>query len=696
MRLLTIGPTTRIIIRWLFVVLGILAAVLAPVAYRDGWVGQDPPAPAELAVILQTTGIACLSLILVLSSFAALWSARIAGIMLLIATPVLAFALSYPDAVLMAAGADGQFVFQMPPLGRAVSVAICFYLPFGVLFAARKQRHAVLFLLASALPIALLLTVVRAGSVLVPGLARNSALPLLFGTFWLGTHWLGWPALRKVSGRWSGRLCMTAAVSLLLVFLLIGGSLAGAAFRSSLWTPDCSGSRMFARPLSSSHVVITAHILRTAHTNKIAGSWAGSWAIAIVQERFWGLPSWFRVVLLTNGIYWEGRTYLVSGSRAYGPIARFMPIIDATQCGSHYAAPVGDVGPELRLLREAPGEGERRIVGNALAANPSHWKQTPPGKTVPQRTFHSWRNHENKELYEWALNAPRSHHFIAGARISLTGPSGTTVMTATKDGVFELANLQPADYTLHLLDVPAYQHSQDLTLKRELLAMPGLSRMDLIANWTGMIEGTVTDTAGRPAAALVELRNPDGTGADRSIGEYRLTVNGNFRFENLPAGGRYLVLMNRFGPSIQSPYPSMYYPSARRPEGAQVFEVQGAEGNRHVDLRVVRLQERKLSARATWPDGHPLTDGSITVVNVQPEAYDDLAGLANEFPINKDGVAEVTVFGDTRVRLQAGTYNPEETDPPFSSVSPPILLESWRLPPSVNFVVPFAAGHRSR
>jgi hypothetical protein len=696
MRLLPTGPTTRIVIRWLFVILGILAALVAPVTYRDAWVGQDPAAPVELTIILQTTGVACLALILVLSSFTALRSARVAGIMLLVATPVLAFALAYPEAGFMAAGADGQLVFRLPPLGRGVAIAVSFYLPFVVLFAARKRRYAALFLLASVLPITFLLAVVRGATVLVPGLARNSALLLVFGLFWLGTHWFGWPALRTVSRAWSGRLCLAAAVCLLIALLLIGGTIAGCAVRSSLWTPDCSGSRPFARPLSSSHVVITAHILRTAHTNNIAGRWAGSWAIAIVKERFWGLPSWVRVVLLTNGIYWENKTYLVSGARAYGALARLLPIVDATRCGSYFAAPVGDAGPELRLLREAPADGERRIVGNVLAANRSHWKQRPPGNVAAQRPFHSWRNHENKELYDWALNAPKSHHSLPGARIGLTGPSGTTIFATDQDGIFELANLPPANYTLHLLDVPAYQQLQDLTLTKEALAMPGLSRMDLIANWMGMIEGTLTDTLGRPVAGLVELRNPDGTNADRSIGEYRLAADGRFRFENLPAGGRYLVLMNRFGPSIQSPYPSMYYPSARRPEDAQVFEVKGAEVNTHVDFHVVRLQERKLSVRATWADGRPLVDGSITVVNAQPEAYDDLAGLANEFPTNNDGVAEVRVFGDIRVRLRAATYNPEETEPPFTSVSRPMLLETWRLPPVVNFVVPFAPGHRSR
>ncbi len=696
MRSLPIGPSTRTFVRWLFVILGMLAALAAPIAYRDGWVGQDPPVPVQLTLILQIAGAACLTLILVTSSFTALCSARIAGIMLLVATPVVAFALAYSGAGFMASDADGQVVFRLPSIGGAAAIAVSFYLPFVVLFAARKRRSAVLFLLASALPIAFLLAVVSGAAALVPGLIRSSALLLVFGAFWLGTHWLGWPPLRTGSGGWTGRLFMTVAVCLLISFLLIGGTVARSAMQSSLWTPDCSGSGLFARPLSSSHVVITARILRTAHTNKIAGKWAGSWAIAIVKERFWGLPSWIRVVLLTNGIYWEDNTYLVSGARAYGALARLLPIVDATSCGSYFAAPVGEAGLELRILREAPAEGERRIVGRVFAASPSPWKQSPPGRARPQRPLHSWRNHENKELYEWALNSPQSRHSLPGARIGLEGPSGTTVFTADQEGVFELANLPPANYTVHLLDVPAYQYLRDLTLTKEALAIPGPSRMDLIASWMGSIEGTVTDTAGRPVAASVELRNPDGTEADRSIEVHSPTADGTFRFANLPAGGRYLVLMNRFGPSIQSPYRSIYYPSARSPEDAQVFEVKGAEGNRHVDFHVVRLQERMLKVRATRPDGRPLVDGSIVVVNVQPEAYDDLAGLADEFPVNSDGVAEVRFFGDNRVRLRATTFDPEETEPPFTSFSRPTLLETWRLPPDVNFVVPFAPGHRSR
>jgi hypothetical protein len=139
---------------------------------------------------------------------------------------------------------------------------------------------------------------------------------------------------------------------------------------SSLWTPDCSGGLLFVRPVRPDHVVITARVIRTAHTARIGGSWAGDWAIGIVEERFWGLPGWARVVFLTNSRFWEGRTFFVSGRRSRGILTRFLPLVDAMACGSYGSGPVADATIELRLLREAPAAGESRILGYVMGANP--------------------------------------------------------------------------------------------------------------------------------------------------------------------------------------------------------------------------------------------------------------------------------------------------------------------------------------
>jgi hypothetical protein len=489
---------------------------------------------------------------------------------------------------------------------------------------------------------------------------------------------------------------MIAATTLLIALLVVGGVFSLAAIRASLWTPDCSGGRLFTRPLSPEHVALTARIVRTAHTNKIAGSWAGSWAIGIVEERFWGLPWWARTTLLTNSMFWEGRTYFISGTRAYGLLAHHLPIVDATACGNLFAVPVADAAPELRLLHERAPDGQSRTLGFVLAANHSIWKPKPPGAPERRRTFRSWRNHESRDLYEWGLNSPRTHRPLGGARIGVTGPSGTFVLIADRDGVYELSSLPAGDYTLHLLDVPAYQFSKDQTVRVEAIPATRPSRMDLVANWMGSIAVTVTDRDGHPVGALVELRNPDGTRTDPAIGSYRMVVNGSFRFENLPDGGRYLVLMNRFGPSVSSPYLSLYYPNARRPEDARILEIHGPEPIRTVDFLVTRLPERKVRVRATWPDGRPVGGGSVSVTNAQAEAYDDLGASADDFTTGDDGLAEVVAFGDGPVKIQASAFNPEEVEPPFCSYSGAVLLEGPRLPLSMDLVVPFAPGHRSR
>jgi hypothetical protein len=340
MCLLPTRPLTRKVLRWLFALLGILIALLGPVACRDEWVGEDPASPFWTTNLFQFAGVALLLVVFVAASFAALRHARRAGIIFLAGTPVLAFALAYPSAGYLVTHAAGDVDFQLPSLPLAIAVAILFYLPFvAPLFAMRNRMRATLIFAAAAAPAAVVFASAHWAMLLILRLAAWSALPLAFAAFWLGTHRLGWPALFATPTNPFARVSIVVVKCLLAAFLVLGGVFAMSAMQSSLWTPDCSGGRLFTRPMRSGDVVFTARVVRTAHTARIAGSWAGSWAVAIVEERLWGWPSWAPVVLLTNGMYWEGRTFLISGSRAYGTLARHLPIVDATSCGSHFAAP---------------------------------------------------------------------------------------------------------------------------------------------------------------------------------------------------------------------------------------------------------------------------------------------------------------------------------------------------------------------
>jgi hypothetical protein len=270
----------------------------------------------------------------------------------------------------------------------------------------------------------------------------------------------------------------------------------------------------------------------------------------------------------------------------------------------------------------------------------------------------------------------------------VTGPIGTTVLTTDRDGVYELANLPGDDYTLRLLDVPDNQFCEDLALKKEYMMKPGLTRMNMVAEWVGSIEGTVKDSTGGPANVLVELRNPDGKIADRNLGA-DLLASGSFRLDRLPAGGRYLVLINRYGPSAHSPYASEYYPSANRPADARIVEVRGAEHVRNVDFSLTRLAERKLRVRVEWRDHQPVDGASVSVEYERAGQFDDPGAPSESFTTDRTGVAEVRVFGDGRVKVEASIDLPS-----FSLYRRVVELEGARLPPSMDLVLTFAGGHR--
>ncbi len=109
---------------------------------------------------------------------------------------------------------------------------------------------------------------------------------------------------------------------------------------------------------------MTARVVWADHTAKVSGKWAGDWAVGVVQEHSWGLPSWDRrVVLLTNHMFRDGETIFVSGSREIGVLTRLLPIVNARPCGTFYTQPAADARIQLELLRKPPAVGESRIMG---------------------------------------------------------------------------------------------------------------------------------------------------------------------------------------------------------------------------------------------------------------------------------------------------------------------------------------------
>jgi len=207
-----------------------------------------------------------------------------------------------------------------------------------------------------------------AGHFLLP-FVEFSALFLLFGLFWFGTANRGWPSLLQNRSRPLRQRTLGFVFTCILVLCADVVATTGfSALGSSLFSGDCRGTPIFVRPESPYHAVFTARVIfvgrsiealtyrksyfRDPQIPESRDPSVGDWAIGVVQERFWGLPSWSRLVLLKNFVYRKNETYFVDGSRGYGLLTRELPIVDGrTNCSR--TRPAQEAIADLRALHEA-------------------------------------------------------------------------------------------------------------------------------------------------------------------------------------------------------------------------------------------------------------------------------------------------------------------------------------------------------
>jgi hypothetical protein len=506
---------------WLAVTVGIVVGL-----YRLVMAGQssiDGPGLDWLYVF----GFFLLGFVFLVASFTALRDRRRAGIIFFASAPVLSFALAYPEALVWITSPNGGTYGTAPGFWLALILSALFFAPFVALVLARRNRRRAngLFVGFAALA-GVVFSFSEWTRPLLPSLAAWSALFVGFGGFWFGTFKLGWAPLIVARPRSLGRRLVTILAQCLLVAgLYLAGTFGLMARQSSLWRGNCSGLVLFTQPVRAEHAVFTVRLVFVKHTVKVSGRWPGNSAIGLVQERFWGLPRWNpHLILLTNGIFWEGETYFVTGSRHDGVLTRFLPIAGTRGCGSDYAVPAKDAEIQLRLLRKPPPAHEFRIAGYVRIERPlDEWKSPARSATV----------------YEWSLSSFQRYGALAGARVGVTGPSGTLILKTDKDGIYETGSVPADDYTIRLLDVPADQVTYERRLTRRDMMQMRLCQVELRAFWDGSIEGHVRDAGGGPALVSMELRNPDGTELApmfRTLSLTAKTVRSASRTSRLAAG----------------------------------------------------------------------------------------------------------------------------------------------------------------
>jgi hypothetical protein len=458
---------------WVVVVLGFLLGVFGLVRSGTTWIDPDPSPWAWLRNRSEAAGPALLGFLLVVASLAAVRSRQRAGLLLLLGAPVAALVLTYPSAGLWGNEPNGSTYYILPEPLVAALLSLLFYLPFAAgFFASRKPKRAAVLSLAFAALAAVAFALWDWTAALLPSLVCWSAFFWAFGVFWLGSHKLNWPVLRTGPRSPVRRLGTGLALAGVVAILAVAGTLALTAMRSALRGGECSGSAPSIQPRGPDHAVFTARIIRTRHTARVSGRWAGEWGIGLVEESFWGPVPWRGVpVLLTNSVFWEGETYLISGIRAGGVLTRYLPVMEGVNCGDYLSVPAAKAKIQLRFLRNPAAATGLRIAGYALGPAPPAPKET----AKPSRA----------EDFYALLHPRRDYAPLAGARIALAGSSGTTVLVTDRDGIYETQALPADDYTLTLVDVPPNQNTWSHRVEERVLVKVGVVQCDLYTDWQG-------------------------------------------------------------------------------------------------------------------------------------------------------------------------------------------------------------------
>jgi hypothetical protein len=144
-------------------------------------------------------------------------------------------------------------------------------------------------------------------------------------------------------------------------------------------------------------------------------------AIARVQEHFWGLPWWCqKYVLLWRPAQWKGETYFYDGGRPYGLVTHFLPIVSYNPCGP--TSLVSDAEIDLRVLRDGPSQSSGRIFGHIYHPVDGPWQG------------------------------------VSGIKVTIIGPSGNIVTATDRKGLFDAPALPPGEYSVHF-DPPLMSYS---------------------------------------------------------------------------------------------------------------------------------------------------------------------------------------------------------------------------------------------
>jgi hypothetical protein len=417
-------PVIKVVLSWAMFALGMLVGLFALATFGTLWLplGDDHTGWWEWS---EFAGLGLLAVSFLGGSLIALRNPRRGSFVFLTFLPVADFYLIYGDL--------GLYVDHFPMLTLLGFTIVSIVPLFALVLRFRNRKQAGTVFAGGMLIAIVVFGYSRWTSELLPRLVGYSVPFLVFGIFWLGVHEFQWPLLLRPRPESRRRRVVRAAITC-FIFLcaLIPLAAVRAAYLSRVGGPDCHKRPPTDRALSADHAVFTARTLYVGFSlstrmqmqyvpEGLRHSPVGEWALGVVQERFWGMPSgWQHLVVLTGDVYWKDTTYFISGFRERSVLDTILPVVRGDfACGR--SQPAQSAVVDLHLLHQP------RLTGAAIIG----YVRQPGG-------------------FGDILGPPRKPSYLSGARIDVTGPGGTTTVTTDASGVYELDGLPAGDYEVRL------------------------------------------------------------------------------------------------------------------------------------------------------------------------------------------------------------------------------------------------------
>ncbi|MGO9864285.1 MAG: carboxypeptidase-like regulatory domain-containing protein [Terriglobales bacterium] len=202
-------------------------------------------------------------------------------------------------------------------------------------------------------------------SVLLPRLivvfAGTSIFFIVPAAFWLITSRFGWPPI--VSARFTAGRRILPALTIFLLFLMFAiiGTI------TSLFLPPFFGGNCYKQTPTVSvqrfpgQIVLAGKIVMVG---PVDSSQLASWSLIHIHRRFWGWPSWAPDFVILQDLFKKtekGDEYFVDARRSSGLLTHFLPIIEIYPCC--HTQRLDRATADIRALQDGPPKSGVRIIG---------------------------------------------------------------------------------------------------------------------------------------------------------------------------------------------------------------------------------------------------------------------------------------------------------------------------------------------